>query len=401
MSDNRLAALAGRATLVVEYPVSGGSVVLIVPLGHENSIARRWPWITTLVVILNACIFLGFLSSDQRVDMELSRLTTQALEHYSEHPGLKLRSPLGEWAPELEGAQQPPGSEATEPDAEAQVELDGYIREIESVRQGLSAWRYGYHASRGPSVGLLTHQFVHGGWLHLLFNLWFLWLVGCNVEDAWGRLLFPIFYLSGGAFGGLMHGWMTGPNSLLLIGASGAVAAAMGAFLVSFARTKIRFFALLLLRPVTFSAPAYVMLPLWAGVELLGGLTQAGAGVAHWAHVGGFGFGVAFAVGLRLSGADKQIEAGIEERCGVRGGPRAGSSERRHRCGQGDRSDRHALRAVHPAYGFGAGLLRVVARAAGRRRRGRGLQDQAAMDRVVPAEALGGRSVEPVRRAQR
>jgi len=115
--------------------------------------------------------------------------------------------------------------------------------------------------------------------MHLLFNMWFLWLVGCNVEDAWGRLLFPAFYLSGGAIAGLVHAGMMGSSSLTLIGASGAVAAAMGAFLVGFARTKIRFFGLLLIRPMTFAAPAYVMLPLWVTGEFVSGVADSGRAV--------------------------------------------------------------------------------------------------------------------------
>ncbi len=285
--------------------------MLIVPIGHENSVARRWPWITTLIVVLNVCAFIGFLAPDQRVNARLQQLVGQAVEYYTEHPGLTLRSPLREWLPELSNAE--PGAEAEQPDAEAQAELDSYVQEVEKARQGLSSWRHGYDARRGNALGLFTHQFLHAGLLHLAFNLWFLWLVGCNVEDAWGRVVFPLFYLSGGALAGLMHGWMTAPNSPILIGASGAVAAAMGAFLVSFAQTKIRFFALILIRPVTFSARAYVMLPLWAGVELLWGLSRTGTGVAHWAHVGGFGFGVAVALGLRLSGAGKRLEQELEQ----------------------------------------------------------------------------------------
>jgi membrane associated rhomboid family serine protease len=289
----------------------GGASVLIIPLGHERSVARRWPWITTLIIALNVCVFLAFLSPDRRVNGQLEQLVTQAVTHYTEHPGLTLRSPLREWLPQLVAEAEQ--AEAAEPDPEAQAELDEYMLEIDRVRQQLSAWRYGYEPTRAGWSGLLTHQFLHGGWLHLLFNLWFLWLVGCNVEDAWGRVLFPLFYLSGGAFAGLLHGWMSAPDGLVLIGASGAVAAAMGAFLVGFARTKIRFVGMLLFRPMAFSAPAYVMLPLWAGVELVWGLTQAGSGVAHWAHVGGFGYGFAVALAVRLSGTDQRIEQQIEQ----------------------------------------------------------------------------------------
>src|SRR6185295_12562915 len=92
-----------------------------------------------------------------------------------------------------------------------------------------------------------------------------------------------------------VHHLALSTSSAALIGASGAVAGAMGAFLVLFAMTKIRFVGLLGFRLISFLAPAYVMLPLWAGVELLYGLANSSSGTAHWAHVGGFVFGACVA----------------------------------------------------------------------------------------------------------
>jgi hypothetical protein len=98
-----------------------------------------------------------------------------------------------------------------------------------------------------------------------------------------------------------------------MIGASGAIAGAMGAFLVSFARTRIKFAYWILLRPGTFSAPAYVMLPLWAVEEVVFGVVSgAGGGVAHWAHVGGFAYGVAFALAMRFSGLEAKLDSAVE-----------------------------------------------------------------------------------------
>jgi membrane associated rhomboid family serine protease len=287
--------------------------LLIVPLTHDRSVARRWPWITSVIILLNVVALLGFVVPDQRVAGEIGRRVEQAVEYYGEHPGLLPRASLLALVPEL-GKSTPPASDGAQVTEEEQAEFDGYVQDIEDARHQLSAWRFGYNHARGEWPGLLTHQFLHTGLLHLLFNMWFLWLVGCNVEDAWGRLLFPAFYLSGGAVAGLVHAWMTGPSRLLLIGASGAVAAAMGAFLVGFARTKIRFFGLLLIRPLTFWAPAYVMLPLWVSSELVWGVAERGSGVAHWAHVGGFVYGFAVALLLRLSGVEQRIDRVIEDR---------------------------------------------------------------------------------------
>jgi membrane associated rhomboid family serine protease len=286
--------------------------VIIVPLGHERSIARRWPWVTTAIILLNVTVFFALLVPDRRATAELQARVTQALEYCSEHPELELPPTLLELVPNA--TRRTPDEATAEPaDAEVQAELDGYVQQIQQAREQLSVSRYGYHDSRGAWSGLLTHQFLHAGLLHLLFNMWFLWLVGCNVEDAWGRVLFPAFYLSGGAVAGLVHAGLAEPSSRMLIGASGAVAAAMGAFLVGFSTTKIRFLYLLLIRPRTFWAPAYVMLPLWVGAELLWGVVDAGSGVAHWAHVGGFGFGFVVALGVRLIGLEKHLAKDIEQ----------------------------------------------------------------------------------------
>ncbi|HVZ31553.1 MAG TPA: rhomboid family intramembrane serine protease, partial [Polyangiaceae bacterium] len=287
--------------------------MLIVPLSHERNLARRWPWVTTLIVVLNVAALFACTIGDQHVARGIEERVQRAVEYYAEHPWLELRAPLATLLPDL--ARTVP---ARAPDAEAaiadqQAELDRYTQDIEEARHQLSSWRFGYNHARGEWPGLLTHQFLHGGVLHLLFNMWFLWLVGCNIEDAWGRVLFPAFYLSGGAIAGLAHAWMSGSSALTLIGASGAVAAAMGAFLVAFASTKIRFFGLLLIRPMTFAAPAYVMLPLWVSAEFVSGVADSGAGVAHWAHVGGFAYGFLVALGLRLSGVEQRIEAVLED----------------------------------------------------------------------------------------
>lgn len=286
--------------------------MIIVPLGHERSIARRWPWVTTAILLLNVVVFMALLGPDRRAEQELRARLFQTLEYYSEHPGLEPPPALLELVPDVR--RLVPAEASAEPaDPEAQAELDGYVQQLTEARAQLSVARYGYHESRDAWPGLLTHQFLHAGLLHLLFNLWFLWLVGCNVEDAWGRVLFPAFYLSGGAVAAWAHGVLAEPSPRMLIGASGAVAAAMGAFLVGFATTKIRFLFLLFLRPRTFWAPAYVMLPLWVAAEVLWGLAGAGSGVAHWAHVGGFGFGFVVALGVRLSGLGQRLEQGLEQ----------------------------------------------------------------------------------------
>ena len=151
------------------------------------------------------------------------------------------------------------------------------------------------------------------GWLHLLSNLWFLWLCGTNLEDRWGRAVYLPFYLSAGVVAALAQKAFAVDSMTPIVGASGAIAGAMGAFLVMFARTRIKFaYAFFFVRWGTFSAPAAVMLPLWLATEVFSGTMQE-SGVAHWAHVGGFLYGAAFALAMKLTGFDAKLDASIEE----------------------------------------------------------------------------------------
>jgi membrane associated rhomboid family serine protease len=173
--------------------------------------------------------------------------------------------------------------------------------------------KYAFVPAHPTATSYLTANFLHGGWLHIIGNLWFLWLAGFVLEDFWGRPLYLAFYLLAGAAAMQFDAWMN-PGSLVpTLGASGAVAALMGAFLVRFPKMRIEmlWFAIVRFR---FKAPAYWLLPAWLFMEVFyGSVFGQSTGVAHWAHVGGFAFGALGALGLRFSGleqkANRQIEA--------------------------------------------------------------------------------------------
>jgi membrane associated rhomboid family serine protease len=142
---------------------------------------------------------------------------------------------------------------------------------------------------------LVTSMFLHGSWMHLLGNMWFLWIFGDNVEDSMTRPRFAAFYLLCGLAAAFAQ-VVTGPDSIVpMVGASGAISGVMGAYLVLFPRVRV--FALL---PLGFfltsvALPAWMMLVYWVGLQLLSGVAsigQTGGGVAFWAHVGGFAAGV-------------------------------------------------------------------------------------------------------------
>jgi tetratricopeptide (TPR) repeat protein len=151
--------------------------------------------------------------------------------------------------------------------------------------------------------------------------MWFLWLAGFILEDLWGRPLYAGFYLLAGAAAMQFHAW-TNPGSLTpALGASGAVAGLMGAFLVRFPRMKIRMGWLLFWRLIKFDAAAYWLLPAWLLVEVLDGSFASGTGVAHWAHVGGFVFGAGAALAIRHSGWEQKANAAIEKRVNLLNDP--------------------------------------------------------------------------------
>jgi len=155
---------------------------------------------------------------------------------------------------------------------------------------------------------VLTSMFMHGGWMHLIGNLWFLWIFGNNVEDAMGTVRFVIFYLLCGLLAAALQ-IATNPDSTIpMVGASGAIGGVMGAYIVLYPRVHVHMLIFLGFFVTTFAVPAVFMLAYWLLIQLASGLLSFGAeggGVAFWAHIGGF---VAGAV-LILLFRDKQLLA--------------------------------------------------------------------------------------------
>jgi len=170
----------------------------------------------------------------------------------------------------------------------------------------------GYVPRSGLHPTLLTSAFVHAGWIHLAGNLLFLYFTAFNLEDRWGWAVFGPFYLGGAVVSAVAFAAFEPTSSVPLVGASGAVAAAMGAFVVCFARTRLSLWYFWWLLPPfrqflyvgTFMTRAYVAIPAWFALEVVNAILDGGSLVARTAHVGGFLYGVAFAAILRASGMD-------------------------------------------------------------------------------------------------
>jgi len=143
---------------------------------------------------------------------------------------------------------------------------------------------------------VLTSMFLHGGWFHIVGNLWFLSVFGDNVEDSMGPVRFALFYLLCGIAATLTHVFANPDSAVPVVGASGAIGGVMGAYAVLFPRAPVHMLVVLGFFFTRVVVPAYLMLGYWFLLQLIGGipaLQGMGGGVAFWAHVGGFVAGVA------------------------------------------------------------------------------------------------------------
>jgi membrane associated rhomboid family serine protease len=172
---------------------------------------------------------------------------------------------------------------------------------LASMLQGVQPHVHAHGYSVSPAFAflpVLTSMFLHGGWLHLIFNMWFLWVFGRNLEDALGHFPYLMFYLTCGLIAGLAQTLLNLNSAVPTVGASGAIAGVMGGYLVLYPRARV-----LMLVPFLFVfflwLPAWVVLSYWFVLQFLSGVGTAlvgmdprAGGVAFWAHVGGFLAGV-------------------------------------------------------------------------------------------------------------
>lgn len=158
----------------------------------------------------------------------------------------------------------------------------------------------------GPTLDLFTYMFLHAGWLHLMGNALFLWIFAPNVEDRLGRPRFLALYLVGGVVAALAHVATDPTGSAPMIGASGAISAVLGAYVVLFPRARIQSLVFLVFFYDLVAVPSVIVLGFWFLLQLIDGFTslglttQASGGIAFWAHIGGFVAGASMALLVRL-----------------------------------------------------------------------------------------------------
>jgi len=182
-------------------------------------------------------------------------------------------------------------------------DLGAFVQGWGLVPQRLALAAGGGEPIVSAGLTIFTSMFLHGGWLHLIGNMWYLWIFGDNVEDVLGHAGFLAFYLIGGAVSALLHTAFNASSPVPTVGASGAIACVLGAYAVLFPRARV-----VTLVPIVFffqivALPALLVLGLWFVIQFFSGTLAVGsgadAGVAWWAHIGGFVFGMAVAAAIR------------------------------------------------------------------------------------------------------
>lgn len=317
---------------------------MLLPLGHDETIVRRPPWVS--ISVLLACVAVQIHAEVVMPGLEARGTALVAEMRAVEQEAIAAHA--AETSPEERKAQQlhlleRVAAKGNRREQERILidsmsgpferfrsgELTGRLdprfqryqelsAELEALKQEVPALRFGYRPVLDGVPRMLSSAYTHAGWLHLLGNMWFLYLVGCNLEDRWGRWQFLLFYTLAGCMAALGFTMLHAESDQALVGASGAVAGAMGAFMVCFGRTKVRmlFVYMLLMRPRvgTFQAPAWALLLLWMLEQFVMTYVEAAAGtpVAYSAHAAGFMFGAVVAFLLRKTGVDLQLDEASE-----------------------------------------------------------------------------------------
>jgi len=305
---------------------------MLLPIKHENMAARRWPVVTLALIAINTLVFLFTTGAIDNEAPQLGEVKSHILILAALHPELKLQSQSQllvdgfkqSHAAQWKRIQDPYRNIIDAYDAKIkmmddtsklQAEMDSLNDQFVKLSAISITQQYAFIPANPAPISYLTANFLHGGWLHLIGNMWFLWLAGFVLEDAWGRWLYSVFYLIAGAAALQFYAWSNPGSITPTLGASGAVAALMGAFLVRFPKMKIQMVWIFFFRLYRFMAPAYWLLPLWLLSEIFyGSLFGNTSGVAHWAHVGGFIFGAVAAIGIQHSGLEQKANQAIEEK---------------------------------------------------------------------------------------
>jgi membrane associated rhomboid family serine protease len=305
---------------------------ILLPYQHDRMSVKRLPWVSIAILALNLLAFVLTRSAATEARERAENALDAVYAYWAANPFVKTTAAFDERYPKpISNLRKLAGSTLEPPESDV---LAGQQREFERLMTETIAAadsgpyaRWGFVPSHPTIASLFTSQFLHVGWLHLLGNILFLYLSAPFIENIWGRAVFPLFYLAGGAAAAWTQALRFPESTVPLVGASGAIAAVMGAFLVCHWSTRIRFFwawMIISVRWGTFPAPAWLMLPIWLASQFVSASAAgAGPGVAYWAHIGGFVFGAAAAATIKFSGLEaRYLRPAIAEAVSVYGDAR-------------------------------------------------------------------------------
>jgi len=246
---------------------------MLFPIGDDNQGRLTTPFVVYILIAINAVVFFVQLGSDKFT------LAYAAVPFKITHNVRVV----------------PPGHGALPPGAEEDPRVASGLVPVRGVPQ-----------EPGPNIIWLTifsSMFMHGGWMHILGNMLYLWIFGDNIEDNFGHLKFLIFYLTCGVVASLCQ-ILVDPNSPIpSLGASGAIAGVLGAYLIMFPKNRVRNLVFLGFIFTTIELPAVVVLGFWIVIQIFSQYTatfsHAQGGVAYMAHIGGFASGLVLCLLLR------------------------------------------------------------------------------------------------------
>lgn len=244
---------------------------------RDNLPTQHPSYITVTLIVVNAIVFLTTgMGRNEVVSLEYGFTPAQLVEPSEQFEQDVAKSVVNR----IEQRLRANNARITRRDVET---LNAYV-----AQQTEAA------TAQSPYVKLFTCMFLHGGWLHLVGNMLFLWIFGNNIEDRLGPILFPLFYLGTGVVATLTHAYFA-PDYVPLIGASGAVSGVMGAYFLLHPSARVLAIVPIGYYPMTVSLPAWIYMIFYLVIQNLYPATFSvgSGGVAYWAHIGGFVAGLA------------------------------------------------------------------------------------------------------------
>lgn len=279
---------------------------LFLPLGHDRTV-YSYPWVTFLLVGICTLIHAGGWVVQRDAEERLEAAAARAERVIQQHPEARIHWQPADLPQELVGAFfgrvfEPNAARSHPGDAE----LDAAMHDFLDAIWDMPAQRFGYRPGRPRGYTALTSMFSHGDFLHLFGNMIFLFLSGSVIEYFWRRGPYLVLYLGGGFLATIAH-HISAPTSMApLVGASGAISALLGAFVVGHPKTSVRigYFVFYLVGATrgVLQLPAWFCIPTWAAFQFFGASAGQSTGTAYWCHIGGFVVGILAALVMKYMG---------------------------------------------------------------------------------------------------